>query len=320
MSNKYPWTDEEVAILKEFWGKKSAREIGEMINKGGASVQLKASRLNLPAIKNKNWSPEEIAVLEKFWGSRSAKGIGNIIGRSEKSVRTKANKLGLGRSVENYNGFTMRMIWEAFKINHTKIQDWIRDYDFPARKDPTHRCKEHKVIKVDLFWEWAEKHQILLDCYNLAPRELGPEPDWVRVKRKKDERKYLLTKNNKKEWSDEEDRILVSMYNAKCYTRKEIAKRLLRSEGSVIVRAKLLFIDTDIPPAPRTFYDVSEEEMKEMGQMFMDHYSIEEIADKYDVCSYSLTKHLQRHGYTIDKVIEKDTEKAKELFKMPIFI
>ncbi|WP_205003579.1 sigma-70 family RNA polymerase sigma factor [Scopulibacillus daqui] len=90
------------------------------------------------------------------------------------------------------------------------------------------------MIKVEAFWEWAEKNKNLIDFRKIPKNILVPEPKWV------DEQRRIDFKNRpskrQRHWTSKEDDRLWQLFYIHQYTIKEIAEMMGRSKGSICGR------------------------------------------------------------------------------------
>jgi hypothetical protein len=243
----------------------------------------------------KHWTEEEIEYLCEKWGTVSINGIANHLGRSIGAVQLKAHKLGLSDARFSYDGITLNQLAIALNRSYSVLKNWIKSYDFPARKKVF--CKEAKVwvVKYEDFWDWAEEHKSLLDFARLEPNLLGPEPEWVKEKRKAD-----IIKINKstqwKDWTEEEDKKLISLVSAYRYTYPEISAMMGRSCGSI----KRRLYDLGIKARPvrlNNHIKWTMEEVKLLIDMSEKGYGYNTIAEKLGKSEHAVRGKLERMGF-----------------------
>lgn len=95
MSKKL-WTPEELDFLTKNYPSLGAPKCAEHLDRSVKSVNVKASRLGLKVVSNRNWTEEEISFLaEQVPISASFAEIAKELGRSTTAIEQKARSLGL---------------------------------------------------------------------------------------------------------------------------------------------------------------------------------------------------------------------------------
>ena len=162
-----------------------------------------------------------------------------------------------------------------------------------------------KVVDYEDFWKWAEKHKQLIDFSRVEKNILGPEPDWVDVKRGADK----IGKRKSSRWTKEDDLKLRGMVNSYKYTYPEIARALGRTEGAVKrrlnelgIKARPLRLDN------HTKYTKEEEEI--IIDMYSKGYRIETIAERIGKSALGVRGKLERLGYRFRSGVPTKQDKA----------
>lgn len=187
-----------------------------------------------------NWKQEELDYLTEKWGSSPIKSIAQKLGRSEGAVILKAQSLGLGAFLKSGDYITVQELYRALGIRGGtgyKNISWIKNRGLPVMRKRVRSCY-FRVIKIDAFWKWAYENQSILDFSHMPKGTLGIEPDWVKEKRRQDERKAAAV--TQRPWTDYDDERLRGMLKAYRYNTGEIAYQLGRTEGAVIRRVSTL--------------------------------------------------------------------------------
>ncbi|MCE2504204.1 MAG: hypothetical protein J4G05_09140 [Chlorobi bacterium] len=98
--NMRPWTKGDIAYLRKSYGKKSRKEIAMALGRSVATVQTKASDLQLTNPdqhgKHRSWLRQEEQKVKRLYGKKTHKEIAEILGRSVASVAGKIAMLGIG--------------------------------------------------------------------------------------------------------------------------------------------------------------------------------------------------------------------------------
>lgn len=91
-----PWSREEDAIIRKYYGKHGSRRTAQALKRTITSVQHRALKLGVPGHGIRPWTSKEEHYLRKYYGKRTAVEIARILKRSEQSVRGHIHQLGLG--------------------------------------------------------------------------------------------------------------------------------------------------------------------------------------------------------------------------------
>lgn len=173
------------------------------------------------------WTAEEIAQLDERWGNSPIPRIAADLGRSVNAVKLKAGRLGLGRHIHSGVYISLNQLAKAVGREYSIVANWTK-YGLPVRGKKSLR-KTYKVIFIEDFWEWAEKHKPLMQFDKIEPLVLGAEPAWVADARRAD----FEGKTTRAKWTSFEDENLVHMLNQYRFSIGEIASALNRTEGAV---------------------------------------------------------------------------------------
>src|SRR5699024_948718 len=139
----------------------------------------------------RTWTQDEVDYLEENWGNLTVDRIANNLDRTYSSVEQKAYKIGLGDPLTHLNGITISQLSQVLNVHYNIVKNWIYKYDMPAKQRRLTKEKQVWYIRYEDFWKWAEKNRQMLDFARVDRLSLGPEPDWVDVKRKADEIKLI---------------------------------------------------------------------------------------------------------------------------------
>lgn len=190
---------------------------------------------------NKHWTPEEDEYLREHWGKASLNAIAKNLGRTENALLCRKGKLHLGAFLDNHpkGAVTLGAVCTALKVRYTNyiMTSWVEQRGLPVFTKKVRNCK-FRMIELDEWWKWANKNQDFLDFSRFEPFALGPEPEWVNVKRSRDRLKKVYI--SKTPWTKNEDERLVKYLRDNKYTADEISKLLCRSNGAVIRRISTL--------------------------------------------------------------------------------
>ncbi len=123
MSHK-PWTDEELAFLRENWGKLPRAEIARRLGRSIPSINIKAGALDLRRKKPPRWTPEEVRFLRENWGRLTIRQLAKRLNRTEHGILVKSKRLKLG-PIQDKSCFTKHEICGLLGVDHRKVERWI---------------------------------------------------------------------------------------------------------------------------------------------------------------------------------------------------
>jgi len=174
--------------------------------------------------KNKIWTEEENLFLEENWGFRNLSFLSQKISRSKTAIRTQAYKLNLGSYKDAGAMFTVNDISKLIKKDHKSIEKWIKELQMMS-----FTVEKIKYYKTEAVHNLLEKYQDKWHSENLEMHILGPEPAWLKQKRKKDK---SLPVKRLTYWNKEDTDILIRLYRIG-QNNEHIAKVVGRSEYAV---------------------------------------------------------------------------------------
>ena len=111
-----------------------------------------------------NWTTEEIEYLEDAWGTVSISGIARKLERSVNAVKIKAQKQGLSRHLDSGHCVPLHQVIVALgkKGGETYFVQMLKKAGCPIKRHKVINCS-FRVVDLDEFWVWAEKHQRMFD-------------------------------------------------------------------------------------------------------------------------------------------------------------
>lgn len=181
----------------------------------------------------KNWSKSEEEYLSEKWGQLSIPTIAKNLNRSVNAVKIRVARLGLGPSLMAGDYITLNQLLVAMGNtggNGYKLKSWVENRGLPVHTKRVDR-RSFRVVYMDEFWEWAEKHRSFIDFSKLEPLIFGEEPDWVAEQRKKDFQAFAIQR--KDPWTSEEDSRLKLLLKQHRYGYAELSGMLHRSAGAI---------------------------------------------------------------------------------------
>lgn len=224
----------------------------------------------------RSWSAEEIAYLEEKWGVTSIPAIANKLNRSINSIKCKAQKLGLGRFYHQGEYVTLHQLIIAIgqKQNYSYLNERLERDGFPIKYKIMINEKV-KVVYIKEFWEWTKINQSKIDFSNFEENMLGPEDEWVKVKRKNDKLKKKTFKTTP--WTAQEDRRLEQELNKYKYSYKELSEMFNRTEGALQRRICDLGLKAR-PLKANNHIKWTDEEYHQLGEMIKARYNYESMS------------------------------------------
>jgi DNA-binding CsgD family transcriptional regulator len=221
------WTKQHEIYLKQYYGKKSNKEIANALERSCDSVQRKAQRLGLTTSKENDyrpWTKEEIDYMYKWYERRGTDFIAKKFNRTQYSVRRKAQNLGLNAYVccELY----VRTVANCFNSDPSVINRWIDKFGLPyiTVKRGQLVCK---LIDAKVFWKWAKNNKDIIPWQKYELQTILPEPEWLN-----EVIKNTKSKNTRKSITNNE-KFRVRYLRNKGKSFKEIANELGRTVESV---------------------------------------------------------------------------------------
>lgn len=237
MNSYRRWTPEEEQYIRDHWKTQSEAEMAEALDRPEGAVRTK--RRELRCSTQKVWTPEEEQYLEEHWGSVSIPGIAKKLNRTVNAIKIRAFRLGLGGVLDagDYVSFNQLMltITDNSQSYSYQMQSWVKNRGLPVHTKRVDKCT-WRVVYLDEFWKWAEKHRSFIDFSKLEPLALGKEPDWVPEQRRKDFQAFSLQR--KDPWTPEEDQRLQHLLKQHKYGYAELSEILRRSEGAIVRRCR----------------------------------------------------------------------------------
>lgn len=228
---------------------------------------------------HKPWKAEDEAYLIEKWGVFTVDKIANVLGRTRCAILKKAWKLNLGPTRQAGGHITLNELIRCLKVNsgwyHGTSRLFIKN-GLPYQTK-IFLTRPVKIVNINKFWKWAEKHKELIDWSKLETNLLGKEPAWVQERRSIDF--YNYSRRRQRQWSKLDD-IMLKRYIEEDKTLEEITRKLNRTATAVRRRCYDLYL-----AYPRTAYKVTKwtkEEEELVCKMKEEGYNLKHIAEKLD--------------------------------------
>lgn len=229
----------------------------------------------------RNWTAEEIEYLMAAWGNVGVKQIAKHLSRTIGSIINKVRRLELGAFFDNGEKYvtlsylTRSISGSSSNSKYIKIS-WAKNRGLPLHTICRQKNK-YDVVYLDEFWIWAYKNRSFLDFSKFEKYQLGPEPEWVDIKRRADIRhkQNFITSP----WTITEDQKLKNALKENKYGFKELSLMLNRTEGAIQRRICDLGIK-ERPVKADNHIKWTQEEFALLGDMIKSGFKYEEISRK----------------------------------------
>ncbi len=186
-----------------------------------------------PPLGSRIWTPEETEYLQEHWGYLSISAIANNLNRTENAIKVRVARLGLGPALINGDYITLNQLMHAVtgcQEHSYQMKSWVENRGMPVHSKKVGKCS-FRIVYIDEFWEWAEKHRNFINFSKMEPLILGEEPEWVPQQRKKDY--YSCALQRKDPWTSDEDDKLIHLLKMQKYGYAELSEIMHRSEGAI---------------------------------------------------------------------------------------
>lgn len=187
-----------------------------------------------PPLGSRVWTEKEVEYLEEHWGMVSIPTIARNLNRTVNAVKVKVARLGLGSVLMNGDYVTLNQLLLAVTGGASsygyKMKSWVQNRGLPVHTKRVNQCS-FRVVYIEEFWKWAEKHRSFIDFSKMEPLALGAEPEWVKEQRRKDETAFSLQRKDR--CTKEEDHRLLDLLKQQKYGYAEMSKILRRSAGAI---------------------------------------------------------------------------------------
>lgn len=178
----------------------------------------------------KIWTPEETDYLREHWGIASVKTIAGYLKRSPNAIIVKKDRLKLGSFLESGEYVAYNQLMNILGLGNGctyKNISWIQNKGFPIHTKRVNN-NSFKVVRINEFWEWAERNRSMVDFSKLEPNILGKEPKWVKLQRELDADDFKTTP-----WEQWEDDKLIFLLGKFKYSYYDLSFELNRSCGAI---------------------------------------------------------------------------------------
>lgn len=263
------WTLEEDNILIEF-AKKGVKlsKIADKLDRTENAVRLRCKRLGIQIMaKGRHWTKEEEEQFKEEWCSEdvSHDTLVRRHNRTWHALQEKAFSMGLGSRPQNTSYVTVMDICQEMNVSSDRVYAWIK-LGLNVHKSNDKRTKY--LIDTDELLVFLEHNQHLFDASEVSQFLFIQEPEWLKNKRRKDGSIDISNKGT--EWSFQDDKILVSLYE-KGYSVEKLAQIFKRSEIAIITHLNILGVKR------KRANEYSEEELKVLYE-YSNEKTLKELA------------------------------------------
>jgi len=153
------------------------------------------------------WTREEVEFLENQIGIMKVDSIANSLKRPVKGVIIKMKRLGIGHTKSSTGALTRAELANILGVDSKTVEWWNQRHGLPFKSRVTRHIRRYYFIEPSEFWDWAFKNSERIDFSKIESNSIVPEPDWVKVYRRNNER----PKGNKyRKWTVREEEQLMS--------------------------------------------------------------------------------------------------------------
>lgn len=192
-----------------------------------------------------NWTSDEKARLCEEWGKYSLPTMAKRFNRSIEGITIMRQRLGLPDLIASSEYITLNALIQELGLNYGYDVPRLKRMGLPI-KHQTIIEKRVAMVDIESFWGFAEKNAHFFDFSRLSEFALGPEPEWVKIKRRSDKQRRGMIKPHNIEWTTSEDDHLLMLVRQQRYSYMELSRILHRSEGAIQRRLQ----DLGIPDRP----------------------------------------------------------------------
>lgn len=223
------WSKEEECKLLSLASTHTCSEIADIMGKSWDSIYNKSQKMNIKLLpEQRPWTLQDEELLSEYWGLYNVETIAKKLNRTITAVRLKAQRMHLGSIMDSSDVLSIDSICDILKVTRNRV---LKIWTSLGLK-----VKRKKIIEKFYFYvSWPdlllflENNQNEWDSRKVEEYMLGPEPEWLKIKRRNDKISNPLFY---RQWTLEEMKHLMFLKKTgKSY--KEIAKLLDRTESSI---------------------------------------------------------------------------------------
>lgn len=182
------WSKEDISKLKSLLEEgKTSSEIAIILNRTTVSVEYKIRKECITTnMTRRFWTEEEEKYLEDNWDIHTIPYLCKKLNRTRSAIINKAFKMNLKTQLLHPEALKISEISELFNVNRNVIDTTWMILGLPFKVQKTSESNSYKYVDIQDLFAFLENNQFLYDGKNLEKNILGPEPEWVKEKRKHD--------------------------------------------------------------------------------------------------------------------------------------
>ena len=255
--------------------------------------------------QGRNWTKEDDEYLREYWGVKSIQTLSKNLNRSINAINVRKVRLGLGPFLDNGEYITYSQLLQAIY----GIEDACCAYRVFKKADdfPIHMKRRgsnrYKIVYLDEFWEWAEKHKRMIDFSKMEENILGMEPEWVKKKRKID----FICRLNTGPWTWADDEKLKRMLSKHQYTYTDLAAEFNRTEGAI--KRRICTLGLTEKPIKAPYKPWAENDIQTLVSMCEEGWGFERIGAKLKRSALSCrgkAERIEHPEYTLRSYRNRD--------------
>lgn len=232
------WTKAEIEELKSLVEKKYTKtQLAEHFDRTPTAIVIKVNRLGLQILntsdnqgnRGRTWKKSDLDLLVELWqdATVSKSVMQNKLNRTWFSIRKKALELELGAREYDMEYLSIPTICYEMNVSHDRVSNWLK-LGLKYKRNKSGKVKY--LISSDDLLDFLEEHKDMFNASEVSEYLFAEEPDWFIKKRRRDALSYA--DNNRLEYTNEEDKIIVRMFN-RGKSDSEIARELNRTETGI---------------------------------------------------------------------------------------
>ena len=168
-----PWTDDEVALLTEYYPLRGTRWCMKRLDRSDRSIWRMTRKLGLMRF----WSERELTILRAEWSEMSERGLRRKLpGRTWKAIVEKAAKMGMAnpnqglvsiKAVEEASGFNHRRVMMILRASSVRLTQRVRTR---IRPNATRRWVVELDEALEVIGAWVRDQGRRLNGVEMAER------------------------------------------------------------------------------------------------------------------------------------------------------
>lgn len=261
-------------------------------------------------MRGRTWTTSEIDYLQENYGNVSKEFISRKLDRSISAIENKVARLNLGRWYHNQEYMTINELATGLNVHQSTVKRWIDYHDLPFVSKRLNKTL-FQMVRLDKFWEWAEKHRNMIEWDKVELLILGKEPDWLK-KTRKAKFKSISKSTKRIPWTEKENSKLLWMLEQHKYTYPQISKELNRTHGAIKrrmqdlnIKLRPIYLDNHRP--------YTKEEIDTILELYKQGYDFKSIAVQLNRSEAGVRGKIEREGYTFRNKVLVERKEIEEV-------